>query len=43
MPFKDVRVRRDDFVYPDTRMLVVLSRFEGTSAIGLRVNSNHHS
>jgi hypothetical protein len=41
MPFKHVRARRDDFVYPATRALVLPWRFKTESAISLRVSSNH--
>ena len=37
----DVRARDDDFVYPNANALAQLSRFEGGSAIGLRVSSKH--
>ena len=37
----DVRMRGDDFVYPNANTIAVLSRFEGGSAIGLRVSSKH--
>jgi hypothetical protein len=35
-----VRVRRDDFVYPNARISARLSRFESGSAIELRVSRN---
>jgi hypothetical protein len=37
----DVRARGDDFVYPNANAIALFSRFEGGSAIGLRVRSNH--
>jgi hypothetical protein len=37
----DVRASLDDFVYPNAGAIAVLSRFEGGSAIGLRVSSKH--
>jgi hypothetical protein len=37
----DVRARRDDFVYPNSGAITLLSRFDSRNAIGRGVSSYH--